>query len=39
MPVTNSHNFSKKVLDGEDYMTLLNQLKPNDCSCDPVQNA
>lgn len=30
-------NFSKDVKDGENYTVLLNQLKPEDCSLDPLQ--
>ncbi|EPQ53501.1 calponin [Gloeophyllum trabeum ATCC 11539] len=31
------NNFSKDVSDGENYTVLLHQLKPNDCSLDPLQ--
>ncbi|TFK47526.1 hypothetical protein OE88DRAFT_1647682 [Heliocybe sulcata] len=31
------NNFSKDVKDGENYTVLLHQLKPNDCSLDPLQ--
>ena len=31
------NNFSKDVMDGENYTVLLNQLKPEECSRAPLQ--
>ena len=31
------NNFSKDVMDGENYTVLLNQLKPDECSRAPLQ--
>lgn len=33
------NNFSKDVMDGENYTILLNQLKPDQCSRGPLQTA